>query len=99
VCDSKKVWGLYHDGWATLGDETAKYLPFWPHKIFAARFKNASWEAYIPKEIALDEFLERWLPGMKREGFCPAIFPVEAGKCITGDLDDFEEHLRLGLKI
>jgi hypothetical protein len=94
VCDTRKVWGLYGGGWASLGDGEKKLIPFWPHETYAARFGSDGWGAYVPKEIELGVFLERWIPGMKRDGVYPAIFPVGSGRAVAVSLVDLEANLR-----
>ena len=94
VCDARKVWGLYADGWATLGDGEKKLIPFWPHEVYAARFAVDGWASYAPKEIELGDFIERWIPRMKAEGVEPAIFAVGSGSSVLVSLSALEANLR-----
>ncbi|MBI5426634.1 MAG: DUF2750 domain-containing protein [Opitutae bacterium] len=94
VCDTRKVWGLHDGGWASLGDGDKKWIPFWPHEIYASRFRTADWSSYVPKEIELGAFLDRWLPGMRADGVAAAIFPVGPGSSVLVSLDDLEANLR-----
>jgi hypothetical protein len=94
VCETGEVWGLYRDGWATLCEGERRHLMFWPHEAYAARFRQGEWQAYEPRPIALDAFLERWLPGMKKEAIEPAVFPVAAGSTAVICVGDLEENLR-----
>lgn len=94
VCDTRKVWSLYDGGWASLGDGTKKLIPLWPHKTYAERFKKEGWNTYVPKEIELGVFLERWIPGMKADGVEPAVFPVGSGNSVVVSLADLEANLR-----
>ncbi len=94
ICDTRKVWGLYEKGWASLGDGGHKLIPFWPHRVYAERFKGKDWSSYEPKEIDLRAFLDRWIPGMKREGTGAAIFPVASGSSVVVNLDDLEANIR-----
>lgn len=94
VCDTRKVWGLYDDGWASLSEKEKRLIPLWPHETYAERFKNADWSSYTPKEIELGIFLEQWIPGMKAEGVDPAVFPVGTGSSVLVSLTDLEANLR-----
>lgn len=94
VCDTRKIWGLYHDGWATLGSNEKKLLPFWPHQAYADRFKKDGWSSYLAKEIDLTEFLERWIPDMRSGCTEVAIFPVGSGSSVVVSLDDLEANIR-----
>ena len=98
VCDTGKVWSLYKEGWATLGDGAKTFIPFWPHPEYAERFRTGAWLSYQTKEISLDTFIERWIPGMKKDNMGPAIFPVSEGSLATICLGDLEENLRFELK-
>jgi hypothetical protein len=94
VCDTRKVWGLHDGGWASLGDGDRKLIPFWPHDAYAARFQTGDWSTYMPKEIELGVFLDRWIPGMRSDGTAPAIFPVGSGTSVVVSLDALEANLR-----
>lgn len=94
VCDTRLLYGLYRDGWASLGDGEEKMMPLWPHPLFAAPLCTADWAEFEPKGIPLDVFLERWIPGMKEEGLKPAVFPVPSGSAVVVSLDDLEANLR-----
>src|SRR4051812_8150468 len=90
VCDTRKVWGLYDGGWASLRDGDQKLIPLWPHEAYATRFKKEDWISYTPKEIELGVFLEQWISGLRSEGIQPAIFPVDSGAAVVVTLDDLE---------
>lgn len=75
VVDSEEIWALYDDGWATTTDNAGRILiPFWPKKEFAKVCAIDSWENYKPEKIDLEEFINDWLPGMKKDGHIPSIF-------------------------
>lgn len=98
VCDSQKIWSLYDDGWATLGDDSGnEMIPFWPHALYAEKFKENSWANYKPKEIDVEEFVESWLPNMKRENVLAAIFPTPSGNSVIVSLEDLEANIRYEL--
>ena len=65
------VWGLEGpDGWALCPSD--KYqetdiMPFWSQPEFAQAVCAGEWAAYKPVALALDEFLEEWLPGMHED--------------------------------
>jgi len=67
-----EVWGLRSEarGWAYCpsndGDEDV--LVFWPDRAYAARHAVEEWADYVPTVIALEAFMQRWLPGMQRDG-------------------------------
>lgn len=75
IVDYEEVWGLYNNGWATTQDENGNVMiPFWPKKEFAQYFASGEWEGNLPANIELDDFIEEWLPNMKKDGVKPAVF-------------------------
>jgi hypothetical protein len=95
VCETKAVWALYNEGWASVGQDTGESLiPLWPHEAYAEAFAKTGWVGFTPRRIALDDFLKAWIPGMRKEGIQPAIFPVPDGNSAVLPLDDLDAHLR-----
>ncbi|PAQ12646.1 hypothetical protein CD798_18045 [Bacillaceae bacterium SAOS 7] len=67
IVDYEEVWGLYKKGWVTTQDENGTtMIPFWPKKEFAQYFACGEWEENLPVSIELNEFIEEWLPNMKK---------------------------------
>ena len=72
VRDHGEVWGLRSEarGWAYCpsndGDEDV--LVFWSDRAYAARHAVDEWADYVPTVIPLEAFMQRWLPGMQRDG-------------------------------
>ena len=63
------VWGLQNSegNWATVQSETNSDLdamPFWSVLAFAQSLCTDDWEIYRPTAIAIEEFLDDWLPGL-----------------------------------
>ncbi|WP_081103757.1 DUF2750 domain-containing protein [Burkholderia anthina] len=67
VADFEVVWGLFDKGWATAHTGAATVVPFWPEEEFARLCATDEWQGFLPKEIALADFLDRWLPGMAND--------------------------------
>lgn len=75
VADFEEVWGLYNKGWATTIDSNGQILiPFWPKKEFAEACALDDWKSYVATSIELDDFINKWLPGMKEDDILPSIF-------------------------
>ncbi|MEF2293814.1 DUF2750 domain-containing protein, partial [Virgibacillus dokdonensis] len=69
---------------------------FWPKKEFANLCAINEWNNYKAKHIELEDFIQEWLPGMKKDGIKPSIFwnnidsvILDVDKLIT----DLEEEL------
>jgi hypothetical protein len=69
VTDFEEVWGIYHDnGWAVMSDNNSNMvIPFWPEEEFALLCCTEQWEGYVPKAISLNDFMNKWLPGMEKD--------------------------------
>ncbi|GBC59404.1 hypothetical protein DENIS_0343 [Desulfonema ishimotonii] len=81
VADFEEVWGLFADGWAMTADnEGRKAIPFWPEKDFSNLCAEGAWKNYNSKQIKLDKFMSKWLPGMEKDGVLVAIFPTPKNK-------------------
>ncbi|MDQ1097678.1 MULTISPECIES: DUF2750 domain-containing protein [Chryseobacterium] len=86
VADFEVLWGLDDNGWALLGDnEGRQVLPLWPEKEFAELCAIDQWEGFKPKEISLNDFFEKWIPGMTNDNTLVNIFltPEEKGSVIS----------------
>ena len=77
VADYEEVWGLYDDGWATAQDDDGNMLfPFFPRKEFAEYYAVNEWNNFKAEPIDLNEFIENWLVGMRKDRVKPSIFPI-----------------------
>jgi hypothetical protein len=39
-------------------------MPFWSDRAYAQQCAREDWSEYEPAAIPIDQFMERWLPGM-----------------------------------
>jgi Protein of unknown function (DUF2750) len=81
VVDWEKVWSLGTDeGWALAADDDGnEVVPVWPHERYAAACAKDGWAGNKPKAIPLADWLERWLPGIERDGRFISVFPLADG--------------------
>lgn len=98
VADFEIVWGLYGEGWVVGESQGTTVLPVWPEKEFAAICVTQEWTGNIPKEIALADFLQKWLPGMTSDGRFCWVFPSLADKGYLIDPMELKEDLERELK-
>lgn len=71
VRSSGTVWGVKNlNGWAICpsNERDCDVYTFWSDKAYAKRHCNGPWANYKPAPIALDSFLQNWLPGLQRDG-------------------------------
>jgi hypothetical protein len=94
VADTQEVWGLHHDGWATAQVDGKVAIPFWPEAAFAQACASGDREHFQPRAIALDDFLNKWLPGMASNGQLASVFPVPQGSASIAAPADLLADLR-----
>ncbi len=78
IADNEDIWSLASDdGWVMLGDgEGHECIPVWPHSRYAEVCAVGSWLTANPQPIKLDEWLDRWLPGLENDSRLVAVFPT-----------------------
>lgn len=83
IVDFGEVWGLYQEGWALAADDDKQQaIPFWPEEYFADMCSIGVWKGYVPQAIKLKDFIEKWLPGMQKDGMLAAIFQNARGQAM-----------------
>lgn len=80
ICDSKVVWGLFNEGWAAGKVDSIDVIPVWPERELAADCATGDWAELTPKEIPLEDFLGKWLPGATADHTRFAVFPTVSQK-------------------
>lgn len=89
VADHEEVWSLSNrDGWVLAGDkEGREFALVWPHAEYAMACATGAWADCEPKAIPLDEWMEKWLPGLARDDRMIAVFmtPKDSGVSITSE--------------
>jgi len=101
VADFEVVWSLFDKGWATARTGAATVVLFWTEEGFAKLCATDEWQGFRPKAIPLDDFLERWLPGMANDQrFCSVfaapsdhgtlMLPMDLEKLIRRELEQCE---------
>lgn len=74
----EEVWGLFDEGWAILtDDQNNTVIPFWPEEEIALYNCSNSWVTYQPKSISLNDFIDKWIPGMIKDKRLANIFYLE----------------------
>jgi hypothetical protein len=96
VADQEEIWSLWKEGtWALAeDDEEHELVPIWPHSKYASLCAIGVWEGYEPKSIALDAWLNRWIPGMGRDERLVAVFPTPKDSGVVTDSSRIERGLR-----
>jgi len=96
ITDFGELWSVSaRDGWclglALEGNET---VPIWPAASYAQRCCTGEWKDCQPKNIDLDVWQTRWIPGMLQHNRTIAVFPVPRGKSVVVGLSRFMADLK-----
>ncbi|MBN8430945.1 DUF2750 domain-containing protein [Microbulbifer salipaludis] len=70
-----------------------EYLPIWPSTEFAEAFATEDSDLQ-PRSVALPQFLNRWLPGLKKDGIEVGVFPGADDSVWITEPADLEQDLR-----
>ena len=103
AADWQEVWALKGaDGFVGMGDDVGNEgIPFWPHPAYAEKHAIGEWADCQPVQISTADFVDKWLPGMARDGAKAIIFPTPEMKGpvvdpqrlladLTAQLDEYE---------
>ncbi|MCV6620358.1 MAG: DUF2750 domain-containing protein [Cellvibrionaceae bacterium] len=71
------VWGLEGpEGWALCPSEQygeTDVMPFWSQPEFAKAHCVEDWSVYQPVAVSVEEFMDKWLPGMHEDVYLVGI--------------------------
>ncbi|MDH5446990.1 MAG: DUF2750 domain-containing protein [Gammaproteobacteria bacterium] len=96
VADWEEVWSLQDkNGWVSSeNDEGIKSIPVWPHPEYTKLCAEENWKGNNPSSIELQAFIEKWLPGMEKDGLLVAVFPTPSGKGVQVTPAELKQHLQ-----
>lgn len=97
VCELGVVWGLYDEGWAAGKVDGVDVIPVWPERELAAACATDGWAGLAPKEIALRDFLDKWIPGASADATRFAVFPTVSQKAAVVENDVLRADLEAEL--
>ncbi|OJW16764.1 MAG: hypothetical protein BGO49_16020 [Planctomycetales bacterium 71-10] len=96
VADWGEIWSLGDgDGWKLLADDAGRELvPVWPAAAFVQALCIGEWAGCRPRAIAMDDWLEKWTPGMVRDGRKVAVPPTPEGRAVTVEPERLAADIR-----
>lgn len=103
VAESVEVWTLKHEdgNFVSFDDDAASYYyVLWPCARFAEMCARDDWEDSEPVDIDVCDFIEKWIPGLKRDKIGVVIFPTleNPGLVIeSSELEKLEQDLLMKL--
>jgi hypothetical protein len=95
VSDWEELWSIKDtEGWSlTATDDGTETVPVWPAREYAALMCIGNWAHGEPAVISLDDWLDKWLPGMGTDGRLVAIFPVPDSSCLVVSPQELRDWL------
>lgn len=95
VADAEELWGLRSQAeWALAGVEGVDLVAVWSHPRFARACAIGEWHDTEPSPISLQDWLEKWVPGMKADGRRVAVFPDRGQEFADVDPEQLAEDIR-----
>ncbi|WP_395339758.1 DUF2750 domain-containing protein [Ningiella sp. W23] len=82
------------DGCVMLNAEDEDCVPVWPAKDFANYWATGEWEHCRAQAISLEDWLERWTPGLEEDDLLLVAFPNPNEQGLVIEPDMFDEDLR-----
>ncbi|MBB1269793.1 DUF2750 domain-containing protein [Shewanella sp. SR44-3] len=90
----KHLWTLQdQDGCVMLTTDDEDCIPMWSSEEAASLWAVDEWSDCEPLAIPLDEFQERWVPGMGDDDLFVAVFPVQDDLGVVIPPFEFNERL------
>ena len=84
VADTEEVWSLRaSDGWVLTSDGDRELIPVWPHPRYATACATAEWANAETAAIAVQDWLDVWIPDMIEDGRGVSVFPVPSGRGVV----------------
>ena len=78
IADWQELWAVKGPGgFVGMGDDDGNQgIPFWPHPRYAERHIQGDWSNCTAVRISVEDFMDKWLTGMERDGVKVVAFPT-----------------------
>jgi hypothetical protein len=95
VADWEEIWALRGAAGFILvaGPDEKELVPVWPHRSFAEAWSAANGGEHQAVAISLNDWLQKWTPGLKNDNRGVAVFPVPSGQGVIVTPDRLHEDL------
>lgn len=89
------IWALKGEGgFVAFSDEDGNScFPFWPAPELAEALADEDWADCRAEPLELDVFMDRWLPGMSKDGRLVSVCPAHDGTGIVIEPDTLLQDL------
>ncbi len=89
IITNEQVWILKdEDGCVMLTSDEEDGVPVWPDKALATLWATDEWDHCEPLSITLQDWMQKWTPGLLQDGLVVMVCPVpaEEGEVIEPDV-------------
>ena len=95
VVDLEKVWSLRNkEGWGLASDSIGnEVVPVWSHVEYAKLCINDEWRNCLPEAINLQEWMDKWIPGMIKDRRKVGVFPTIVSKGVVINPEKLRDDL------
>lgn len=95
VVDWQMLFGLRNEsGWVLYAsDNGIELIPVWPHPKYVKLCATGDWSDCEASPISLDEWLDKWLPGIRGDNRKVAVFPTPSNKGIIISADELRSRI------
>ncbi|WP_240537000.1 DUF2750 domain-containing protein [Marinomonas flavescens] len=71
-----------------------KVLPIWPTAELASEWGAKDYEGFQSLEVSAQEWSDKWLTGMQKDGFCVGVASNLAGECIVSSAEEHQHDIQ-----
>ncbi len=99
VSKHKSIWTLADEqGCLMIAEQDDHFLPVWPLECYAQAAAVEEWQQMKPYEVTLDDWFNKWVPGMTDDGFEVAVFPNSEGESTVLSPEELAVEIKLQRK-
>lgn len=99
IINAKTVWSLCSDeGWAVISDGDDEILPVWPAAELAAHWATDGYADCEAKSIPLNDWMEKWLPGMIEDKLQIAVCPDIEGEGVVVEAEELLNEIESAME-
>lgn len=96
VADWEEVWSVRSaDGFRMMSDpQGVLCIPVWPAEPYAQACCQEEWADASPVAVSLEDWMAKWLPGIKNDNRKIALFPLPQDQGMVLDSDQLRQDLQ-----
>ncbi len=100
VCDWQEIWSVKDfEGWGLMADDNnIECVPVWPAHRYAAACCTGILQTCHPETIVLNDWLEKWIPGLSGNARMIAVFPLPNHKGVVVRPDELKRDIKAELE-